>query len=95
MKESVEKPDFLPITEFPIPREVSLDAAQYLLQLEVDHGPIHENEQFDVLVGLDSISKLNKTQRRIIRQVSQVLASEIPRTREFKPEKTLSILERA
>jgi hypothetical protein len=95
MNNNLLKPDCLPLIDFPVYREDSIEAARYLLRLEVDHGPLHESEIYSVLVGAESRLETTIEQRRICRQVSQVLASVIPNFRKYYPVKILSYLERA
>lgn len=89
------KPDCLPFIELPIPREDSITAGCYLIKLELDHGPLGLNEVSSVLTGEESDFDLNARQRGIIRQVSQVIASELPHFLKYDPTRILGILERA
>ena len=91
----LDKPDFLPFTHLPIPREHSIEAGKYLFSLEVSEGPLGTNHVYEILTGEPLGIDRPLNQIRIARQVFQVIGREAPHSRKYNPEQVLQALERA
>lgn len=92
---NLEKPDFLPFTSLPIPKQQSLVAGEYIFSLEVSQGPLSADFVYEILTGAPIGSDRSLENIRIARQVFQVIGRQAPHTIYYNPIKVLQSLERA